>query len=111
MSDFSNKLTDAQVERLAILSEECGEVIQIVGKILRHGYHSCNPTVDETKQKPNVALLEKELGDLMWIISKLDLFADINFPVPNTSATINAWIRRKEETASQYLHHQPKLTK
>ena len=37
MNNF-NQLTPAETERLAILAEECGEVIQAVGKILRHGY-------------------------------------------------------------------------
>lgn len=107
MRDFSNKLNPAQAERLAILAEECGEVIQIVGKILRHGYHSYNPTVEETKQRPNTALLQKELGDMLWIISKMDDAADISFPIPRTSATLNMWLRRKEESATPYLHHQP----
>jgi NTP pyrophosphatase (non-canonical NTP hydrolase) len=106
MSDFSNELTLAQIERLAILAEECGETTQIVGKILRHGYHSYNPTVEGAKGRPNVALLQKELGDLLWIISKMDDEADIDFPIPRTNATLNMWLRRKEQSASRYLHHQ-----
>jgi hypothetical protein len=34
---FSNELSDAEVERLAILAEEMGEAQQCIGKILRHG--------------------------------------------------------------------------
>ncbi len=30
-----NELTPAEAERLAYLAEECGEAIQIIGKILR----------------------------------------------------------------------------
>lgn len=104
--EFSNELNPAQVERLAILAEECGEVVQIVGKILRHGLNSYNPTVAPEKQKPNRALLEKELGDLLWAISKMDDACDINFEIPRTNATLNMWLRRKEESASKYLHHQ-----
>jgi NTP pyrophosphatase (non-canonical NTP hydrolase) len=103
---FSNELTDAQVERLAILAEECGEVIQVVGKVLRHGYNSHNPTLEPMKQKPNIALLHKEIGDLLWIICKLDDAADIDFFIPRASANINMWLRRKEESAAPYLHHQ-----
>ena len=103
-----NGLTDAQTERLAILAEECGEVVQIVGKILRHGYNSYNPTVDETKRKSNTALLTKELGDLLWIISKMDDAADIKFPIPRTDSTLNMWLRRKESSAAPYLHYQAK---
>lgn len=108
-NSFDNGLSDAQSERLAILAEECGEVIQIVGKILRHGYHSYNPTVPEMQQKPNTTLLQKELGDLLWAISKLDEACDINFQIPRTNATLNMWLRRKEESTSKYLHHQPVL--
>ncbi len=51
MENF-NKLTPAETERLAILAEECGDVIRIIGKILRHG----GPT--------NRDLLEAEIGDI-----------------------------------------------
>lgn len=43
MNDHFNQLTPAQAERLAILAEECGEVVQIIGKILRHGLDSWHP--------------------------------------------------------------------
>ena len=56
-----NGLTPAEAERLAILAEECAEVIQVVGKILRHGYHSTHPDGGLT----NMELLEKELGDVL----------------------------------------------
>jgi hypothetical protein len=45
--DHVNGLSNEQLESLALLSEECGEVIQVVGKILRHGLDSNwmdNPT-------------------------------------------------------------------
>lgn len=45
MSDFTNNLTAAEQERLAILAEEMGEALQIIGKIIRHGYESYNPTL------------------------------------------------------------------
>ncbi len=41
--------------------EECGEVIQWIGKILRHGYEDEKPLSKET----NRAALERELGDLV----------------------------------------------
>ena len=80
-------------------------MIQVVGKILRHGYDSHNPTLPEMKQKPNRALLEKELGDLLWAIVKMDEAVDINFEVPRTNAGLNMWLRRKEDSARPYLHH------
>ena len=59
-------MTPEELERLAILAEECAEVQQIVMKIIRHGYNSCNP-FDENKTE-NRELLEKELGDLLFAI-------------------------------------------
>ena len=43
MQDHFNRLTPAEAERLAMLAEEAAEVIQVVGKILRHGYASYHP--------------------------------------------------------------------
>ena len=51
-----NKLTPAEAERLAMLAEECGEVVQIVGKILRHGYDSQHPD-------GNTAALDRYLAE------------------------------------------------
>ena len=56
-----NQLTPTQAELLALLSEEGGEVVQIVGKILRHGLSSCHPDGG----LPNYRLLESEIGDLI----------------------------------------------
>lgn len=53
-------LSAAQIERLALLLEEMGEVQQVVGKIIRHGYDSCHPDGGPT----NGELLEEELGCL-----------------------------------------------
>ena len=51
-----NKLTEAEQERLVILAEECSEVIQIVCKILRHGYDSDD---DGKLLEPNRKSLER----------------------------------------------------
>lgn len=55
-----NKLTPAEAELLALLAEECGEVVQAVGKILRHGLEFHHPASGIT----NRANLETEMGDL-----------------------------------------------
>lgn len=57
-----SKLSPAELERLAILAEECAEVVHIIGKIVRHGYESYHPESDSSIT--NRKLLEKELGDL-----------------------------------------------
>ncbi len=66
MSEFITGLTNAEIERLAMLSEECGEVVQLIGKILRHGYTSCHP-YDES-MTTNWTLLKKELNDIGAVV-------------------------------------------
>lgn len=95
---FNNGLSDAELERLAILSEECAEVQQIVGKILRHGYASCNP-FDKDKTM-NRKLLEKEIGDINLAIELLTKARDIS------AAKIAYAQIDKREKIKPYLHHQ-----
>lgn len=94
MENF-NKLIPAQTERLAYLAEECGEVIQIVGKILRHGYDSYNP-YDPNKES-NKTLLETELNDILKAISRLKDNNDIHILVELKAYKNNA-----------HWHHQEK---
>lgn len=61
---FNNGLSGIENERLAILSEECGEVVQVIGKIQRHGLLSHHPDSPLTNQ----ALLTQELGDVLGVI-------------------------------------------
>ena len=60
-----NQLTPAEAEVLYILAEECGELVQVVTKILRHGLLSTHP---ECAQVTNRDLLEKEIGDVQGAI-------------------------------------------
>lgn len=61
MSDRQfNGLTSAQQEVLAVLAEEMGEAIQIIGKTLRHGIDSYHPSTRITNRE----LMKKELGDV-----------------------------------------------
>lgn len=80
MKHFNN-LTPAEAERLAMLAEECGEVIQVVGKILRHGYESYHPNdLFNGHPKPgaenNRDLLANEVCDLLAVVQMMD--ADFN---------------------------------
>lgn len=43
MSAHHNGLDPEAAELLAVLAEECGEVVQRIGKVLRHGLESRNP--------------------------------------------------------------------
>jgi NTP pyrophosphatase (non-canonical NTP hydrolase) len=95
---FNNELSDAQAERLAILLEEMGEAQQAIGKILRHGLHSWNPTVVGTGT--NQDDLARELGDVKFAIQLLTDAGDVS----NTD--INAQMWKKTDKVQRYLHHQ-----
>ena len=96
MNTFSNELTAAEIERLALLAEECGEVIQAVGKILRHGYESTHPDGGATNRE----LLEEELGDLRHAQDRMTLAKDVNV------RAIEEAKQEKAERITAYLHHQ-----
>jgi len=90
-----NKLTAAEAEALALIMEECGEVVQIIGKILRHGLESCHPNGN----RPNRELLEDELGDLraaVLISCSLGIVGEVH---------IEEGARSKLDRVGKYLHH------
>ena len=98
-----NKLSPAETERLALLAEEMGEAIQIIGKILRHGYESHNPTIkvpEDELPMTNRQLLEKELGDVCCAIDYIAF--DINVSTMHRNRTM------KHARVRKYLHHQTK---
>jgi|ERR1700722_8994627 len=102
-----NGLTSAEAERLAILAEECAETIQIVNKILRHGYQSFNPDLltqemqDVGELPPsNRSDLEKEIGDVVFAINMLNDARDVS------RGNIEARSVAKAEKIKEYLHHQ-----
>lgn len=65
MRHLPTKPVDYQYE-LALLSEECGEVNQIIGKIFRHGIESVDP---KNPTEKNYDLLHLELGDVLAAIN------------------------------------------
>lgn len=73
MAEHFNRLSPAEAERLAMLAEECGEIIQVVGKILRHGYESHHP---QNLHETNRDLLANEVCDLLAVVQMMD--ADFN---------------------------------
>jgi NTP pyrophosphatase (non-canonical NTP hydrolase) len=95
VSQHFNGLTPAEAERLALLAEECGEVIQAIGKVLRHGYESRHPDGGPTNREA----LEKEIGDAHHAIIRMGNAGDISG---------NAVLRHaddKEKNVAKYLHH------
>jgi len=96
MSGFTNGLNAAQSERLALLIEECGEIIQAATKVLRHGYDSHHPF--DPEETTNRRLLEGEIGDLSAII-ELCIHNDDFW----ASRIHNAKLEKMNH-AEQYLH-------
>lgn len=93
-----NGLTPAEHERLAILAEEAGEVVQIVMKIMRHGYDCHHP---EHPDQTNRNELEKELGDLDRICDRMMDAGDIRFDA------VVAASKAKDAKLERWTHHQP----
>ncbi len=90
-----NKLTPAETERLTLLVEEASEVIQVVGKIFRHGFESYHPDTFETNRKA----LERELGDLKFAVDFLCKNRDIDMNY------IEIYCDIKKHKVNKYLHH------
>lgn len=95
--DF-NGLTEAEAERLAILIEECGEVIQAATKVLRHGYEDYSP-FDDTKT-PNRRKLEREIGHLLNAVRMSTTAGD------TSGAVVDGAHLEKSATIGRWLHHQ-----
>ena len=107
-----NKLTPAEAERLFYLLEELGEAQQAIGKILRHGYESRDPTkavpvTDDNRggtigwrngSPTNREMLETELGDVQRAIYMLCEADDLK------EARINAVVAKGPPL--KYMHHQ-----
>lgn len=96
MSEHFNRLTPAEAERLALLLEEMGEVQQVIGKILRHGYESTHPDGGPTNRR----LLETEIGHVEYAIFRMHEAGDMD-PL----AVLDA-VEEKAEKIGRYLHHQ-----
>lgn len=99
MTGFTNGLSPAQSERLALLAEEMGEAIQVIGKILRHGYDSRNPLKHDAVT--NRWLLEGELGHVLAAMCLLQESGDLS------TEAISDLRDLKLKTVSRWLHHQP----
>lgn len=100
-----NGLSPAEDERLAMLAEEAGEIVQAIGKIQRHGYangHPCDVTLhgNVINGRDNRANLEREIGDLLGIVDHMKKRGDLD------GVRILARRDEKMKRAAQYLRHQ-----
>jgi hypothetical protein len=98
MTNHFNKLTEAELERLAILAEEASEVQKIVSKIIRHGYASFDPTASDMTS--NRSYLQIELGDFLAILDMMVNEKDVD------KCMIDDHKAGKERRSPDYLHHQ-----
>ena len=97
MSEHFNRLTPAEAERLAMLAEECADAIQVIGKILRHGYDSHHPN------EPNVTnrqLLVAELRDVNAVLGAMGR-AELSNANLNGGCLVETWARKL-----RFTHHQ-----
>lgn len=97
MSDTKhfNQLTPEQAELLAVLAEECGEVVQVIGKIQRHGIYSRHPNGGPT----NNILLESEIGHVRAAARLLSRIGVVDLSRIATEET------GKLTRIGKYLHH------
>lgn len=98
MDFHGNGLTEAEAERLALLVEECGEVIQAAAKVLRHGWDSRHPNAIDGPT--NRQQLEKEVGHMRQAVGMMLHAEDLG-----ATAMRDALIK-KAGSISQWLHHQ-----
>lgn len=95
MTQHFNNLTPAQAELLAMLAEEAAEVIQVIGKVLRHGYDNHHP---DMPQVTNRELLRREIIDFGAVLGPLA--RHLGAP-PSEVEIAAAWAKKL-----QYAHHQ-----
>jgi hypothetical protein len=90
-----NALSPVELELLSLLAEECGEVVQIIGKILRHGLHSYHPTSEQI----NSYTLEREMGDVR---AAMILLCEAGI---TRKSMVHQCADAKLRRITQYLHH------
>lgn len=93
------KLSPEEYERLTILIEEIGEVLQVIGKIQKHGYEASFEGIDYDNREQ----LEVELGHLNFAILLLNSKGDINLE----NIAVNA--ERKNKNIWKYLNYNTEL--
>ena len=73
---------------LACLTEECGEVSQLVGKCLRFGIYDKHP---KTGNIENFKLLEQEVNEVIAVAKMLKIKTDLD------------WQERKKLRVEEYI--------
>ena len=89
-----NGLLPAEAERLSMLAEEAGEIVQAVGKVLRHGYESRHPDGGPSNRET----LRREIDDLRAVVIAMEIERDI---APSNNGVVKAWQKKL-----RFSHHQ-----
>lgn len=89
-------LSPGEIERLAIVAEECGEVARAVGKVLRFGWESQSPYSGRT----NRAALEREIGSVRAIVNLMIDAGDLQLN------NVQAWQRSKRGALAKWTQYQ-----
>jgi NTP pyrophosphatase (non-canonical NTP hydrolase) len=103
MGQHFNQLSPARAERLALLAEECAEVILAVTKIQRHGFERCNPLVkvpEDEYPRTNADDLERELGHVLNAIEMMIDAGDLG------KSRVFRYGVDKAREIYKWLHHQ-----
>jgi hypothetical protein len=102
MSESFNKLTPGEVERLVCLTEEASAIVQVVEKILCHGYDSYDP--HDPAQMSNRTALEKEIGDLTDRVHLMVSCGDLQ------RLAIQEFAQQKKVNSKPFMNHPTKAT-
>jgi hypothetical protein len=95
MNHFNN-LTPAELERLALLSEELGETQQAIGKILRHGFDNYDPEKPDTNNRMD---LHKEIADVQVAVDIMLNNGDLK------NSQLSLFRRVKRDKVFKFMHH------
>jgi NTP pyrophosphatase (non-canonical NTP hydrolase) len=93
-------MNDSKRERLIMMAEECGEVVQMIGKVLRHGPENYHPA--DVDRVTNISLFREEVVDILAIYDMLIESGDILNKI-----TQDEIIARKRKKL-KYTYHQNK---
>jgi hypothetical protein len=99
MTQHYNKLTEIQQELLALLSEEAAESIHMIGKIMRHGLDSRDPTQVAGPYMTNRDDLETEIGHLHAAIQLLVFYQVLDME------NMEEATHDKLDAVGEWLHH------
>ena len=92
---MTNKLTPAEAKRLAMLAEECAEVMQAVTKILRYGYEDVTPEGKTSRQR-----LAEEIEDIHAVLAIMEQAKDFE---GTKERRMGSLIRRRYEHSLHQL--------